>query len=176
MTVKGLAAFLMNDSPTCFNCQTDTALSQQQFADTLQSQIQRLQASQDLLTNKHAEMQQRLESCHRRSLELKKNLLYIINLVEGVRCFNMPLQEDEVLASQKLQDLKHLIAEMEQKLSQLPQPVRRVNVVPAQIPQEHQEKLMKVLQEARRDLTTLTETHAKDLRTLKLIKDRVVKS
>ena len=151
---------------------------QQEMANQCQQQIQ-------IIGDTHATVSERFQDAlvrvhqlqHKRDL-LRKRLLAVMRKVEIARCYNMPLQTDEMQAmdalarlQQHADHLKGVVTRLAETIQIIQQPQQMQQ--PAVADKVDEKKLLPIVQNHRLDLTNLSEIVKKDRRDLKLIQERV---
>jgi hypothetical protein len=158
--------------------------SQQEQVGHVSAHCASIQASHDMMERRTVEAAQQLDRIHRRHAAQRARLLQVMLRVELARCLNHPLQPDEVVAMERLKELKdgveHIYGAMgalaDRTRTQLHRPAANVNMnmtggAQQQLPD--QKELMQVMKEHREGLSTLTMKLQRDMKDLKLVQQRV---
>ena len=149
-------------------------LSHQQQAQQLFGvHVVKLREARDLLVQRQLALTNHLEVLKRRNADLKLLLLRVLKYVHIFRCFQQPLQEDEMKAQDRL------IA-LQRKLNAIKPPTMAASFDAEGLAAfeaaraDNEEKWMTLVQETRAELTRVTTMLQEDQRELKLIHKRVV--
>jgi hypothetical protein len=158
--------------------------SQQEQVGHVSTHVASIQASHEMMERRTVEAAQQLDRIHRRHAAQCARLLQVMLRVELARCLNHPLQPDEVVAMERLKELKdgveHIYGAMgalaDRTRTQLHRPAANVNMsmtggAQQQLPDQKQ--LMQVMKEHREELSTLTMKLQRDMKDLKLVQQRV---
>ena len=158
---------------------------QQERANSVVNQLKQLEECRETLEKRHDSVKAQLVAVEQRQIRQRQKLLDIMQRVEVFRCYNNPLQPDEIKAMQKTADLYQKAESLASSMRTLQQiskekvqegaalPDHRQALVEAnqKIPDESQ--LKEVLTEHRDEISKLVETVQTDLRDLDLIKKRL---
>jgi hypothetical protein len=147
---------------------------QQTRANELAKNAKTLQNTHQLLTDRCAQTQQRVEQLNQSHANLRKRLLEVMKRVEIARCMNQPIQPAEIESLQKLKYLYQQVEAARTSLLKLQDKARSQPVTRPQITAvPDKEKLLPVLKEHRSAIETVTMAAKKDIRDVQLIQKRV---
>jgi len=175
---------------------------QQEMADRCVQQLKTIQQVEQLVRERARNVQQELQyAIHSKHESQRKRLLQVMKKIEILRCFNLPLQRDEVLAMQQLMDLYRQAAQLRATSAALAETAQtsarnQVNawarllqqqqaMVTTTAPPEEEEEdkllhttkqVLPILKEHRDTLTKLTEQVKKDRKDLELIHNRLAET
>jgi hypothetical protein len=155
--------------------------SQQEQVGHVSTGVASIQASHGVMEQMTVEAAQQLDRIHRRHAAQRARLLQVMLRVELARCLNHPLQPDEVVAMERLKELKdgveHIYGAMgalaDRTRTQLHRPAANVNMNMTTTQLPDQKQLMQVMKEHREELSTLTMKLQRDMKDLKLVQQRV---
>jgi hypothetical protein len=155
---------------------------QQERATELAKHAEAIKGSHEAIQEAYKRSFYQLEDVKRKHANQRKRLLNVMRKVEIVRCMNQPLQQDEVRVMTRLRDLnehtnevrKHLAALENSTRTTRPQQQHHHGALTRQIELPDREKLHKVLTEHHNKLAKLSLQMQKDVRDVKLMKERVL--
>lgn len=149
---------------------------QQEQANTCIQQLNAIQEAVDVIRDRNHDANARLVQTDREQARLRKRMLAVMRKVEILRCFNQPLQRNEMAAMLKLAELeKDIHQNIHPALQQLADKVRTNAPThpPAVALPGDLEQLKDVLTKHRETLSRLTAAVQQDKRDLELIQKRV---
>lgn len=148
-----------------------------------------LQTNLDFVQQRHLLAKQKLDESIRKHVALRQRLLDVMKQVEIARCFNSPLQPDEVNAVRRLNALlehvesarKALVALQDQTQGQLSknhqssgEAASSAGLTAETLTPDMAHRLLDILKEQRRKLETTSETAKTDIKDVNLIGTRVL--
>ena len=170
---------------------------QQEMADRCLQQLHSIQQVEQLVRERSRNAQQELQyAMHSKHESQRKRLLQVMKKIEILRCFNLPLQRDEVLAMQQLMDLYRQASQLRATSAALAETTttnarHQVNsrarllqqAMVTTAPPEEEDRLLHttkqvlpILKEHRDTLAKLTEQVKKDRKDLELIHNRLAET
>jgi predicted nuclease with TOPRIM domain len=150
---------------------------QQERATQLAKDAASIKSSHETIQELYEKSRNHVEDIKRKHGNQRKRLLNVMRKVEIVRCMNHSLQPDEVRVMERLRHLNAETAQVRQHLAELEgwsRASRPQHGAVANVDLPDREQLHKVLTGHHDKLASLTLQMQKDLRDVKLIKDRVV--
>mmetsp|Transcript_10817 Transcript_10817/g.14328 ORF Transcript_10817/g.14328 Transcript_10817/m.14328 type:complete len:194 (+) Transcript_10817:435-1016(+) len=162
---------------------------QQSTANSVADQLHKLEECRQATHRRYDSVQSKIAAVQQRQIRQRQKLLDVMQRVEVFRCYNNPLQDDEIKAMQKTADLYQKADRLTSSMRSLQKIAKDkadkdttttsaiVSVVDLtttqanKIPDEAQ--LLQVLINHREEMTKLVTTVQKDLRDLDLIKHRL---
>jgi exonuclease VII large subunit len=148
---------------------------QQEKSNLLSKQIKSLQSSQEFLRRRFEEVQTQLNQTSQRSEQQQRKLLAVMRRVELARCYNQPLQGDEVKAMERLRGIWADLDRLRSLAGTMHNQVKTQTAArpPTVCGMPEERRLMQVLKEHRSTLAAVTGTVQKDMLDLHLIQKRI---
>mmetsp|Transcript_13611 Transcript_13611/g.21253 ORF Transcript_13611/g.21253 Transcript_13611/m.21253 type:complete len:400 (+) Transcript_13611:1026-2225(+) len=149
---------------------------QQERANGLAKGVSKLRAAHETIAKNSQRYRSDVKALTRTHAALRKQLVDIMRKVEVVRCMNIPLQQDEVIARQRLTALLKQVEQVASTLSIIQdkthsQP-RLAAASQTDLPDKQQ--LLEVLTDQKEGIISLHETLQRDMKDLRLMQQIVV--
>lgn len=149
---------------------------QQEQANTCIQQLNAIQEVVHVIRDRNLDANARLAETEREQARLRKRMLAVMRKVEIMRCFNLPLLQNEMEAKLKLDQLeKQINQNIHPALQQLAEKVRAnaPTIPPAVALPDNLEELKGLLTQHRETLSRMTAAVQQDKGDLELIQKRV---
>lgn len=146
-------------------------MEHQKLVGELDTQITALRTSARTLAERQQAQHQHLVYTQQRAHTLRLQLIRTLKLVEYLRCFHQPLQEDELIAYDRL---RQLLGKLQSFALPPSESALGRDAIRLQLPEENGSQLFSVVQESRKSLTESTLALQQEQRDVKLIRDRVL--
>ncbi|KAL7568745.1 hypothetical protein ACA910_021738 [Epithemia clementina (nom. ined.)] len=163
--------------------------SQQDRANSIVDQLKALDDCRDLIQQRYEVVKAQIETAQKRHILQRQKLLNIMQRVEVLRCYNNPLQPDEIKAMQRAADLHREAERLSMSMHSLQVSAKEKietnknnnnnnnnsarMIGGADVAELPSEELKVVLTEHREELSKLVATVKQDLRDLYLIQKRL---
>mmetsp|Transcript_26729 Transcript_26729/g.37678 ORF Transcript_26729/g.37678 Transcript_26729/m.37678 type:complete len:431 (-) Transcript_26729:175-1467(-) len=149
---------------------------QQERANGLAKGVAQLRAAHETIAKNSQRYRSDIEVLTRTHAALRKRLLDMMRKVEVVRCMNLPLQQDEVVARQRLTALLRQVEQVASVLSGIQDKARSQPRLTAagQTDLPDQKQLLQVLTEQRDGIASLVGTLQRDMRDVRLLQQNIV--
>jgi len=149
---------------------------QQERANGLAKGAAQLRTAHETIAKNSQRYRSDIEALTRTHAALRKQLVDIMRKVEVVRCMNVPLQQDEVIARQRLTALLKQVQQVASILSGIQDKARSQPRLAAagQTDLPDKQQLLEVLTDHEKGIVSLGETLKRDMRDFRLLQQKVV--
>lgn len=153
--------------------------SQQERANSIVDQLKDLEECREVIAERYERVQMQMEAVQQRHMRQRHKLLDVMKRVEIFRCYNIPLQGDEIKAMHKVANIHEEVSRLTSNMQALrvsaKEKIKSSSTTSAwetrEIPNEGELKVK--LSEHREELATLVLQVKQDLRNLHLIQQRI---